>query len=185
MFLQKGRGLLIVLQTHEFQLLIMFDKGTPYLLQTHLVLPKPGLYKSNNTLLFNVSTSPLTTQKCIASCYHLLPRKRNRAAPPASWPVQSGELSPRHLVNEAVPHTGSGHSSRAQTDAAFTSAAGTSGCVSALPEVPQHSSGDGSPSTQTSTFQAAPPHSQLGLHSQGTDRVWRHRQQGGCTSRAG
>lgn len=141
MFLQKGRGLLIVLQTHEFQLLIMFDKGTPYLLQTHLVLPKPELYKSNNTLLFNIRTSPLTTKKCIASCYRLLPKKRNRAAPPASWPVQSGEHSPRHLVNEAVPHTGSGHSSRAQTGAAFTSAAGTSGCVSALPEVPQHSSG--------------------------------------------
>lgn len=73
MTLQKGRGLVIALPTHEFQLLITFDKGTPYLLQTHLVSPKPGLYKSNNTVLFNISTSPAPAQKCTASWYHLLP----------------------------------------------------------------------------------------------------------------
>lgn len=40
-FFQKGRGLLIALQIHEFQLLITFDKGTPYLFQIPLVSPKP------------------------------------------------------------------------------------------------------------------------------------------------
>lgn len=75
-FLQKGRRLLIALHIHKFQLLHGFDKGTSYLLQTHLVLPKPGLYKSNNTLPFNIATTLLTTEKRIASYYHLPPRKK-------------------------------------------------------------------------------------------------------------
>lgn len=75
-FLQKGRRLLTALHIHELQLLLVFDKGTPYLFQTHLVSPQPGLYKSNNTLLFSVGTSPLTTEKCIASYCYRLPREK-------------------------------------------------------------------------------------------------------------
>lgn len=75
-FLQKGRRLLTALHIHELQLLLVFDKGTSYLLQTHLVSPQPGLYKSTNTLLFSIGTSPLTTDKCIASYCYRLPREK-------------------------------------------------------------------------------------------------------------
>lgn len=71
----------------------------------------------------------------------------------------------------AAPHTGSGHSSRAQTGDALPSAADTSGTsVSGVPEVPQPSPGMDPQHPE----QAAPPFP-VGLRSQGPDRVWRHR----------
>lgn len=145
----------MALQIHKFQLVITFYKGTLHLFQIHLVSPKPGLYNSNNTLLSNISTSPLTAPKCIASCSHLLPRRRSRAG-------QSAEHSPWQLLVGA-----------ALTQALHTAAEPRQMLLPHLQQAPGHQC------LQTATAQPrdgspAPPFP-VGLCSQGPDRLWRHR----------
>lgn len=147
--LEKGRRLLVALHIHEVQLLLVFDKGTLYLLQTHLVLPKPGLSKSNNTSLFNIATSPLITKKHIASYYHLLPRKKGgrEKLPPAGWLAQSRQHCPKPVFEAAPSHT-LWTPQQDPHSCCFHICSSSSSCISWMPRVPRCSPGISPPASR-------------------------------------